>query len=225
LEINRLIDHTELRPEQPFGRYTELCREAIFYKFSSVCINSFFIPLVYNILKNHPENGINVCSVIGFPFGTNDINSKCVEVHQAVGYGASELDVVVNISAVKTGDYKRVEDELSMLREASQGKVLKLILEVGVLTTYEIQRISEIAIALNYNYLKTSTGVNVKLPFEETLKYSKILVELTKNTALFVKASGGIKTLDQCRQLIDCGVKRIGTSNGVAIMQELQGEK
>ena len=219
--IASCIDHTELSPSAPFGRYTELTREAIANKFHSVCVNPFFIKLVSNLLKSHPE--IAVCSVISFPFGLEDILSKCEEVDHALVHGATELDLVANISSLKSGDFKRYEDELRSIREESQGHVLKIILEVGLLTDTEIQKASEIAIKLNYNFLKTSTGVNIKLSFEETLKYSKMLVDLAEGSSTLVKASGGIKTLDQCRQLIDVGVKRIGTSSGVKIMEEFNG--
>jgi deoxyribose-phosphate aldolase len=222
--IPSYFDHTLLNASAPFGDYSSAVRDCKEYGFKGLCVNPFFVKLVSNLLKNDPFCKTNVVSVISFPLGLEDILSKCDEVDHALVHGATELDLVANLSSIKSGDYKRYEDELRAVREESQGHILKLILEVGLLSDSEIKKASEIAITLGYNFLKTSTGVNIKLPFEETLRYSKMLIDITNGTRCSVKASGGISTLDQCKQLIDIGVKRIGTSKSLSIMKELKGD-
>ena len=218
------IDHTLLSPSAPFGDYSAAVRDCVEYKFTSLCVNPFFIKLVSKLLHTHPFNKTVACSVISFPLGLEDVLSKREEAVHALANGAQELDLVLNISATKSGDFKRVADEIRAVREESQGYILKIILEVGLLTDLEIKKVSEIVIDEKCDYLKTSTGVNIKLPFEETLRYSKMLVDISNGTRCSVKASGGISTLEQCKKLIDIGVKRIGTSKSLNIMQELRGE-
>ena len=218
------LEHTRLDASAPFGDYTIAVRDCVEFKFASLVVNPFFVKLVSNLLHNHPFCKTNVASVISFPLGLEDILSKREEAVHALANGAQELDLVINISATKSEDFKRVADEIRAIREESQGHILKIILEVGLLSDIEIKKVAEISIAEGCNFLKTSTGINIKLPFEETLRYSKMLVDISNGTRTEVKASGGISTLDQCKQLIDIGVKRIGTSKAVEIMQELQGE-
>jgi deoxyribose-phosphate aldolase len=220
MDIAKYLDHTLLKPDAPFGDYTAAVRDCVKYNFAGLCVNPFFVKLVNNLLQNHPECSTKIASVISFPLGLEDILSKREEVSHALLHGAKELDLVVNISSIKSGDYKRVADELREVREESQGAILKVILEVGLLTTEEIEKTTRICIDERVNYIKTSTGVNIKLPFEETLKYSKLLVDLTTGASVKVKASGGIKELNQVKQLIDIGVHRIGTSNSIKIMEE-----
>jgi len=219
------IDHTLLNASAPFGDYSAAVRDCKEFKFRGLCVNPFFVKLVSNLLRTDPFCKTSVVSVISFPLGLEDILSKCGEVDHAIVHGATELDLVANLSSIKSGDFKRYEDELQAVREESQGHILKLILEVGLLTDLEIKKASEIAIKLGYNFLKTSTGVNIKLPFEDTFRYSKMLVEISNGTHTDVKASGGISTLEQCKRLIDIGVKRIGTSKSLSIMAELRNEQ
>lgn len=219
------IDHTLLNPSSLFGEYSSAVRDCKEFKFKGLCVNPFFVKLVSSLLHSDPFCKTSVVSVISFPLGLEDIASKCDEIDHALVHGAEELDLVGNLSALKSKDLKRYEDELRAVREESQGHILKLILEVGLLSDLEIKQASEIAIRLGYNFLKTSTGVNIKLPFEETFRYSKMLVDITNGTRTDVKASGGISSLEQCKRLIDIGVKRIGTSKAKEIMQELKNER
>jgi len=217
-----MIDHTLLKPEAPLGSYTDLVREALEYKFASVCVNPFVVPLVFNRLNAHPEAKVQTCSVISFPFGASDIHTKSLEIERAISKGAHELDVVINLSLVKTGDWKRLKEELAELREASDHHILKIILEVGLLTVDEIKTSSLICLENNVDFLKTSTGVNVKLEPAKTAEYVALLKDLTNGTRAQVKASGGIRTLADCELMIAAGATRIGSSNSVAIMQELK---
>jgi deoxyribose-phosphate aldolase len=221
--IAGLIDHTLLKPEAPLGSYTQLVREAIEFKFSSVCVNPFHVPLVSNLLNTHPEVKVQTCSVIAFPFGVSDIHTKSLEIERAISKGAHELDVVINLSLIKTGDWKHLKEELVELREASDHHILKIILEVGLLTNDEIKTSSFICLDSNVDFLKTSTGVNIKLEPAKTAEYVALLKTFTNGTRAKVKASGGIKTLADCELMIQAGASRIGTSNGVAIMKELNG--
>lgn len=219
--VASIIDHTLLDPAAPLGRYTELCREATKFKFASVCVNSTFVPLVYNILKQHPENHIATCSVVGFPFGSGSLESKVAEVNQIAIDGCNELDLVIPIYAVKSHDWHHVRKEIKAIRDEAPGHILKVILEVGLLTDDEIKYSTDICIEQNCDFVKTSTGVNVKIPIEKTTAYVQMLKNLVKGTNVKVKASGGIKTLEHCNLVIAAGADRIGTSNGVSIMQEI----
>ncbi len=218
-----IIDHTLLKPEAPLGSYTQLVREAVKYNFATVCVNSFHVPLVSNLLNVHPLTKTVPCSVIAFPFGVSDIHTKSLEIERAISKGAHELDVVINLSLVKTGDWKRLKEELAELREASDHHILKIILEVGLLTKDEIISSSQICLENNVDFLKTSTGINVKLEPAKTAEYVALLKNLTNGTRAQVKASGGIKTLADCELMIAAGASRIGTSNAVAIINELSG--
>src|ERR1039458_9930387 len=215
--IAGMIDHTLLRPEAPLGKYTELCRDAVEYQFASVCVNSFHVPLVSNLLNAHPLSKVKTCSVIAFPFGESDIHTKSLEIERAIAKGAHELDVVINLSLVKTGEWKRLKEELTEIREASEHHILKIILEVGLLTNEEIIETSKICLSNNVDFLKTSTGVSVKLEPVKTAEYVALLKSLTDGTRCQVKASGGIKILADVRLMIAAGASRIGTSNSVAI--------
>jgi len=225
IEIAKFIDHTELKPDSPYGRYTELCREALKYEFQSVCVNSFYVPLVKHFLLGFGHtNKIKVCSVVGFPFGSSSLLSKVVEAGDASANGADEIDVVINIGALKTQAYKRVQDELRSLRDIVKDKTLKVILEVGLLSSEEVKAACDICIETKCNYVKTSTGVNVKLTGEDTIGHVKLLKDCVQGTSVKVKASGGIKTLETVKTLLSLGVDRIGTSSSVKIMNELRGE-
>jgi deoxyribose-phosphate aldolase len=220
-----MIDHTLLKPETPLGQYTQLCRDAVEYQFASCCVNSFHVPLVANLLNAHTLSKVKTCSVIAFPFGLSDIHSKSIEIERAIAKGAHELDVVINISLVKTHEWKRLKEEMAEIREASEHHILKIILEVAALTREEIIESSKISLENNVDFLKTSTGYfSIKLEPAKTAEYVALLKDLTNGTRCSVKASGGISSLASCRLMIDAGASRIGTSKAVEIMSELRGE-
>lgn len=223
--IAGMIDHTLLRPDAPLGSYTQLCREALEYQFASVCVNSFHVPLISNLLNAHPESKVKTCSVIAFPFGASDIHTKSLEIERAISKGAQEIDAVINIGLVKTGDWKRLKDELAELREASEHHILKLIFEVAALTDDEVKHCCDLSMQANLDFVKTSTGFFSKaLTPVETARYVKLMRDNVNGSRIKVKASGGIKTLADCELMIAAGASRIGTSNGVAIMKEFKGE-
>lgn len=200
-----------------------MVREALEYNFASVCVNSFHVPLVARLLNARALSKVNTCSVIAFPFGETDIHTKSIEIERAISKGAHELDVVANLSLIKTGEWKRLGEEMAEIREASDMHILKIILEVGLLTKEEIITTSKICLENNVNFLKTSTGINIKLEPQKTAEYVALLKDLTNGTRCAVKASGGIRTLADFQLMIDAGATRIGSSNAVGIMNEAKG--
>ena len=222
--IAGMIDHTLLRPDAALGRYTELVRDALEYQFASVCVNSFHVPLVANLLNVHPEARVKTCSVIAFPFGATDIHTKSLEIERAISKGAHELDAVINISLVKTGEWKRLKDELMEIREASDHHILKLILEVGALTDDEIKRCCDLAVETNLDFVKTSTGFFKELKPVETARYVKLMKESVNGSRVKVKASGWIRTLADFNMMVEAGASRVGCSRSVDIIKEWKGD-
>jgi deoxyribose-phosphate aldolase len=218
--IAGMIDHTLLRPEAPLGAYTQLVREAVEYNFASVCVNPFHVPLVSNLLNIHPTVKTKTCSVISFPFGASDVHTKSIEIERAISKGAKELDVVVNLSLVKTGEWKHLKEELVELREASDHYTLKLILEVAALTDDEIKHCCDLSMETNLDFVKTSTGFFKELKPLETARYVKLMKESVAGSRVKVKASGWIRTLADFNMVVEAGASRVGCSKSIEIMQE-----
>ena len=230
MNISSLIDHTELRPETPFYAIQSV-PETVFYQFHSICVSSFH-PLVSNLLHSYVHTDMNVhidvCSVIGFPFGTNSIQAKVAEMQQAFNDGATEFDFVMNLSAACTGDWKRVKDEFTILRNTiptteNFHPILKVILEVGILQDEDIKRACDIAAASKIDFVKTSTGFHTnRLEPKQTARYVKLMADQVKGSGTQVKASGWLRTLDDVKLVLEAGASRVGTSNSVKILQELE---
>ena len=218
--IAGMIDHTLLRPDAPLGDYTQLCRDAIEHKFYSVCVNSFHIPLVSNLLNANPQCRVQTCSVIAFPFGASDIHTKSLEIERAISKGAHEIDAVINISLVKTGEWKRLKDELLEIREASDHHVLKLILEVGALTDDEVKHCCDLAMETNLDFVKTSTGFFKELKPVETARFVKLMKDSVSGSRVKVKASGWIRTLEDFNLMVEAGASRVGCSRSIDIVRE-----
>jgi deoxyribose-phosphate aldolase len=235
MDLASIVDHTILKPETPLGAYTQGVRDCINYKFHSLCVNSFHVPLVSSLLHSYIHTDMNVhvevASTVGFPFGTSSIESKVAEMQQAFNDGATEFDFVMNLSAARTGDWKRVKDEFVSLRNAVPDflnkfhPILKVILEVGTLTDEEIKRACDIAVACHLDFVKTSTGFHVnKLEPKQTARYVKLMADQVKGSPTKVKASGGIKTLADVNLMLENGANRVGTSNSIAIMEQFLKE-
>jgi deoxyribose-phosphate aldolase len=222
--IAGMIDHTLLRPEAPLGKYTELCRDAVEYQFASVCVNSFHVPLVSNLLNAHPLSKVKTCSVIAFPFGESDIHTKSLEIERAISKGAHELDVVINLSLVKTGEWKRLKEELAEIREASDHYITKLILEVGALTDDEVKHCCDLSMETNLDFVKTSTGFYKELKPVETARFVKLMKDSVRGSRVKVKASGWIRTLADFNMMVEAGASRVGCSGSVNIIKEYKGE-
>ncbi|BDU67582.1 MAG: deoxyribose-phosphate aldolase [Candidatus Tyloplasma litorale] len=212
MEINRYIDHTLLKRDAITKEVDNLIDEALKYNFRTVCIHPIWIKHAKSRLKG---TDTNITAVIGFPYGTQTTESKIFEAKDAIKKGADELDFVSCVSRVHERKTSYLKKELKKIRKATKSKTIKLILETGLLTKEEIEYISKLAISAKWDFIKTSTGIETT---GATLPNVKLMVELAGNK-IKVKAAGGVKTLKDAQSYIDAGVKRIGTSNGVAIME------
>lgn len=210
--INKYIDHTNLKAFATKSDIEKLCDEAIKYNFASVCVNPYYVSLANELLI---RSNVKVCTVIGFPLGQNTKEVKIYEAKTAIQEGADEIDMVINIAALKDQNYDYVKDEIKALREAVKDKVLKVIIETCYLTKEEIVIMTNICNEVGTDFIKTSTGFGTSGATIEDVK----LMNENKNDKLQIKASGGIKTYQDTMNFIDNGATRIGTSNGIAIME------
>ena len=217
MELNSYIDYTNLKAIATTADIKKLCDEAIKYHFSTVCVNPCYVKIAKSYLEN---STVNVCTVIGFPLGANTINTKEFEAIDAINNGADEIDMVINIGALKNKDYDYVQKEIENIRDAIDGKTLKVIIETCYLTKEEIKKMTEICNETFVNFIKTSTGFGTRGASVEDIE----IINENKNDLLEIKASGGIKTLEQVEKLIDLGVTRIGTSSGVEIIEDSHKE-
>lgn len=213
MELNKYIDHTNLNSEATLRDIEKLCDEAIKYKFASVCVHPYYVSLASSLLKN--EN-VEVCTVVGFPLGMNTTSTKAYEAIEAINNGATEIDMVINMGALKNKDYEYIKDEIEEVRDAIDGKVLKVIIETCNLTEEEIIKMTEICNDTFVNFIKTSTGFGSSGTKKEDIE----LINKYKSDILEIKASGGIKTLEDVNIMIESGATRIGTSSAVKIMEE-----
>ncbi len=213
MELNSYIDHTNLKNIATLKDIEKLCNEAIKYHFASVCVYPYYVPLCKKLLD---KTSVAVCTVIGFPMGENTKETKVFEAINAIENGADEIDMVINVSALKNKDYDYIKEEIEEIRDAIDGKVLKVIIETCLLTEEEIIKMTKICNETFVNFIKTSTGFGEYGARVEDVK----LINDNKNEVLEIKASGGIKTLKDAEDMINAGASRIGTSNGVSIMKE-----
>ena len=188
MELNKYIDHTNLKNTATLEDIEKLCTEAIKYKFASVCVYPYYVALASNLLK---DSNVEVCTVIGFPSGQSTTQVKVYEAIDAVENGANEIDMVINISALKNQDYGYIKNEIEEIRDAIDGKVLKVIIETCLLTEEEIIKMTEICNETFVNFIKTSTGFSEYGARVEDVK----LINEHKNEILEIKASGGIRDI------------------------------
>lgn len=211
-ELAGYIDHTLLKPEAIESQFEQLCSEAVNYKFKSVCVNSSWVPFVAKKLRG---TGIIVCSVIGFPLGGMDTRSKAFEARSAIASGATELDMVINVGALKSGNLKLVEEDIRAIKRACRSTTsLKVILETGLLTEAEKILACEIAKKAGADFVKTSTGFAGSGATVEDIALMRRIV----GPDMGVKASGGIRTFDQAIALINAGANRLGCGASVAVI-------
>ena len=213
MELGSYIDHTCLNACATLKDIKKLCDEAIKYHFASVCVNPIYVETAKKLLKG---STVSVCTVIGFPLGANTLSTKEYEAIEAVNNGADEIDMVINIGALKNKDYDYVKQEITDIRDAIDGKVLKVIIETCYLDESEIKKMTEICNETFVNFIKTSTGFGTRGASVEDIE----TINKYKNKVLEIKASGGIKTTDDALKFIDLGVTRIGTSHGVDLVKE-----
>ncbi|MBK9255807.1 MAG: deoxyribose-phosphate aldolase [Saprospiraceae bacterium] len=213
-DINQRIDHTLLRANATNTEIQQLCEEAVKFGFATVCIPPYYIGKAKKWLQ---KSKVGICTVIGFPLGYQHIAVKVEECKKAIEEGADELDVVVNIAAVKNGDWDTISSEVDHLATMTRmrDKVIKLIFETAYLNEDEIRQLCELCIRNEVDYAKTSTGFANEGAKVETIRFmSEILGDKVK-----IKASGGIKTKEHAEQMIEAGADRIGTSSGVSIVE------
>jgi deoxyribose-phosphate aldolase len=214
MDIAKYIDHTVLKPTTLISDIEKLCKEAAEFKFAAVCVPPNFVKRAKSHLQN---SSVKVATVIGFPFGYSAVEAKIAEILLAMVDGADELDVVINISAIKNNDWQFLADEINHILPIvrSKGKVIKVIIESGILTEEEIIRCCELYGVAGIEYLKTSTGYAEKGASVEAVQLFR--KHLPANVQ--IKASGGIRDYAFAKQLVDAGATRLGCSAGVAIVQ------
>ncbi|TKZ36394.1 deoxyribose-phosphate aldolase [Brachyspira catarrhinii] len=210
--INRLIDHTILKPEASIDDIRRLCIEAKEYNFYSVCVNSAYVNVAYNFLLH---SDVKVCSVVGFPLGAMIKEAKAYEAKFAVDSGAEEIDMVINIGLLKSGKIDLFERDIKKVREACKASVLKVIIETCLLDDKEKILACKIAKEYGADFVKTSTGFSTGGATEHDIE----LMRKTVGDKMGVKASGGIKTYEDAIKMINAGANRLGTSSGIAIMK------
>lgn len=216
MKIAALIDHTALKPDTSKEQIIELCKEAIEYGFASVCVNPCYVKLCSELLKNHP---VKVCTVIGFPLGVTTTAVKVAEASEAVQNGATEVDMVINVCAVKSKDFDYVKNDIEAVVQAVKGKALvKVILETCLLTQDEKIMCCNICKDAGADFVKTSTGFSTGGASIEDIKLMRSIVKPN----LGVKASGGIRDYKTAKAMVDAGASRIGASASLAIVN---GEK
>ena len=215
MEINRYIDHTLLAADATEERIRKLCAEAREYKFASVCVNSCWVKFCAEELKN---SGVSVCTVVGFPLGAMSTKAKAFEAECAVADGADEVDMVINIGALKDGKYSYVEDDIRAVKKACGKKLLKVIIECCLLTEAEKVEACELSEKAGADYVKTSTGFSKSGAAAEDVA----LMRRTVGTRLGVKAAGGIRDAETAKKMIEAGASRLGCSAGIAIMKGLE---
>ena len=218
MEIGKYIDYTNLKMDATEKDIAKLCKEAIEYNFMTVCVHPYYVSLAKELLK---DTNIEVCTVVGFPLGMNTPKTKSFEAIDAVEMGASEIDMVINVGALKDKDYDYIKEEIELVRDSIDGKILKVIIETSLLTDEEIIKMTEICNETFVNFIKTNTGIGSR----GVTLHDVQLINEHKDEILEIKASGGIKTFKQMDELIKAGATRIGTSNGVQIVTNMKEEK
>ena len=215
MNIAQYIDHTILKAEAAFPDVEKLCKEAISAGFVAVCVPPYFVSAARNYLT---DSEVKIASVIGFPFGYNVLSTKLEEINKAIEDGADELDVVLNIAALKSGEWDYLKKEVAACTKAihSQGKVMKLIVESGILTETELLSCCALVKNNAVDFIKTSTGyASVGASVEAVKMMRRHLPE-----TIGIKASGGIRHFSFAKELIDAGATRIGCSASMQILAE-----
>jgi deoxyribose-phosphate aldolase len=213
----RYVDHTLLKPNATQAEIATLCEEARAYCFASVCVNPSYVALAAQYLRG---SGVKVCTVVGFPLGSTTPTVKSIEARDAIANGADEIDMVINIGALKSGNDAMVYDDIKAVREATRGKVLKVILETSLLSNEEKVRACAASKKAGADFVKTSTGFGGGGATVEDIR----LMRETVGPLMGVKASGGIRDAKAAHDMIAAGATRLGTSASVAIVTDSKAE-
>jgi len=214
LNIAQMIDHSLLKPDATKEEIRNLCEEGKKYGFVSVCVNPVWVSFCSDLLKG---SSVRICTVSGFPLGANKPEVKAKEAETAIKEGAFEIDMVANIGALKSGDFKLVEEDIKAVRSAiGKEKILKVIIETAILTNEEKIKATQIIMACGADFVKTSTGFGYPGATVEDVRLLKKVV----GDKIRIKASGGIRDYETALKLIEAGASRIGTSSGVKIVEQ-----
>ena len=208
----KLFDHTILKADATRKDVKRVCDEAMAYSFCSVCVNSYYVPYVANLLHG---SDVKICSVVGFPLGAMSTRAKALEAKIAVMDGADEIDMVINIGALKDRDYSVVLEDIKAVKEACEDKTLKVIIETCLLNDVEKVKACELAKEAGADFVKTSTGFSTGGAKVEDVK----LMRATVGSDMGVKASGGIHDNEFAKELVDAGANRLGTSSTIQIVE------
>jgi deoxyribose-phosphate aldolase len=214
-EIAKMIDHTLLKAEATKEQVEQLCAEAKEYRFASVCVNPTWVSYASELLQG---TGVDVCTVIGFPLGATTPETKAFETTNAIENGATEVDMVINVGALKDRNDTLVERDIQAVVNAAKGKALtKVIIETSLLTEEEKVRACKLAVSAGTDFVKTSTGFSTGGATIADIALMRKTVGLT----IGVKASGGVRSAEDAKNMIDAGATRIGASSGIAIVKGL----
>lgn len=213
MELNKYIDHTLLKPEATKEQITKLCQEARQYDFASVCVNTCYVPLAKQLLAG---SDVKVCCVVGFPLGAMDTVSKAFEAKTAVENGAQEVDMVINIGALKDKNYDYVSKDIAAVVEASKPAIVKVIIEACLLTDEEKVEACKCSMNAKAEFVKTSTGFSTHGATPEDVA----LMKKTVGDVCKVKAAGGVRSYDDAMKMIEAGADRLGCSAGIKVMEE-----
>lgn len=215
MKLEKYIDHTLLKPDATKAEIIKVCDEAKEYNFASVCVNEYYTGLV---AKELAGSDVKVCTVVGFPLGASSTAVKVAETKSAISAGAEEIDMVINIGALKDGDNDYVREDIRQIKEATGDKVLKVIIETCLLTEEEKVRACQLSVEAGADFVKTSTGFSKGGSTPEDVS----LMKKTVDGKALVKASGGVRSYEDAMAVIQAGADRIGASAGIAIVK---GEK
>jgi deoxyribose-phosphate aldolase len=216
MKINEYIDHTYLKAFGTAKDLDQLIAEAKQYQFKSVCLNPYWVAYAHKALAG---SGVLVCTVIGFPLGANTLETKVFETLNAVANGANEIDMVINVGAVKMGQYDYLKKEIDAVVKAANSNLVKVIIETCYLTKEEIAQVAKVVGSTGATYIKTSTGFGTAGATVEDVKIMKANVNGKQ-----VKASGGVRSKADFDAMVEAGATRIGTSNGVQIIGGTEGK-
>lgn len=208
----KLFDHTILKADATRKDVKRVCDEAMAYSFCSVCVNSYYVPYVANLLHG---SDVKICSVVGFPLGAMSTRAKALEAKIAVMDGADEIDMVINVGALKDRDYSVVLEDIKAVKEACGEHILKVIIETCLLTDDEKVKACELAKEAGADFVKTSTGFSSAGAKVEDVR----LMRETVGHDMGVKASGGIHDKEFAKELVDAGANRLGTSATIEIVE------
>lgn len=206
-----MFDHTLLKADATKAQVEKICEEAVQYRFASVCVNSYYTKFVAEKLKG---SGVKTCTVVGFPLGQMSTKAKAAETEIAVADGAQEIDMVINVGALKEGSYDIVSEDIRAVKAACGSALLKVIIETCLLTDEEKEKACEISKAAGADFVKTSTGFSTGGATAEDVA----LMRKTVGPDLGVKASGGIRDKETAEKMVAAGATRLGTSATIAIL-------